>query len=324
MTRDATRPVLVSDVGGTNTRIALVDGDGRQMAVRRYANDSFSSYYDALSRFLVEHPETTGLAGACVAVAGPVTSDEAQLTNRNWHFSLGDIAARLDDVLPNGFDGSVRLLNDLAALGHALPHLGHDGLEEVKPAATDPANDQALVVGLGTGFNVAFVKLRLRGTVVAEAELGHAGLPASVDRLLRDRLGAKADAFFSIEELFSGRGLAALSAAMTGTARDGAHLILDYDSDADARAVVDFMAQLMGTLCHEFVYYYMPFRGICFAGSVARGVLSTPARAAFMQAFDRPGMFEGHIAQIAVRIITDDTAALLGTESFLRRELALS
>ena len=69
MTRDATRPVLVSDVGGTNTRIALVDGDGRQMAVRRYANDSFSSYYDALSRFLVEHPETTGLAGACVAVA---------------------------------------------------------------------------------------------------------------------------------------------------------------------------------------------------------------------------------------------------------------
>ena len=49
MTRDATRPVLVSDVGGTNTRIALVDGDGRQMAVRRYANDSFSSYYDAFS-----------------------------------------------------------------------------------------------------------------------------------------------------------------------------------------------------------------------------------------------------------------------------------
>lgn len=322
MTHKAQGNVLVSDVGGTNTRIAVVDAEGRQLSVRRYVNDGFASYYDALARFFVEHPEVQTLVGACVAVAGPVTSDRARLTNRNWDFSEHDIAENLGKLLDTGFTGQVRLLNDLAALGHSLPFLHGDGLQEVKPGGADQESDQALVVGLGTGFNVAFVKLRRDGSIVAEAELGHAGLPSKVDAMLRERIGAAADAFFSIEELFSGRGLTALCEAITGTAREGADLVPAYADDAQARDVVDFMARLMGTLCHELVYFYMPFRGIHFSGSVARGVLSTPAKDVFLQAFDRRGMFEGHIEQIGVRIIADDTAALTGTEHFLRRELS--
>lgn len=322
MTQKTAGNVLVSDVGGTNTRVAVVDPTGRQLSVRRYMNDGFASYYDVLARFFVEHPEVQDLDGACVAIAGPVTSDSAKLTNRNWDFSTADIASHLANLLDDGFDGEARLLNDLAALGHSLPFLQDTGLIEVKPGAAEQDNDQALVVGLGTGFNVAFVKLRQDGSVVAEAELGHAGLPAKIDMLLRDRVGDKADVFFSIEELFSGRGLAALCLAMTGTAREGAELVPEYDADPAAREVVDFMARLMGTLCHELVYFYMPFKGLHFSGSVARGVLSTPAREVFLGAFDRKGMFEGHIEQIGVRIIADDTAALTGTERFLRRELS--
>lgn len=313
-------PILVSDVGGTNTRIALVDGQGRQIALARYANDSFASYYDVLARFIEQHPEASGLSGLCVAIAGPVTGERAELTNRNWHFCTDRLVQHLDALCDGGFVGDVCLLNDLAALGHALQHLEDTGLEQVTDGADVPSNDQALVLGLGTGFNGCLVKLGAAAVTVGEAEIGHAGIPAALLTALSSRISADdLKGFPTNEDLFSGRGLTRLNKAMFGTTRDGAELCAAYGTDAQARETLDFMGHLLGIFCREMVYFFMPFQGIFLAGSVARGVLGTPARDAFVTEFRRAGMFSGQFAQIPVRIITEDAAALTGNASYLRQ-----
>ncbi|MFT7596236.1 MAG: glucokinase [Paracoccaceae bacterium] len=318
--------LVVADVGGTNTRIALVQSDGATALslshIGRYENDEFASFYEVLSRYSADHP-LPALQGACFAVAGPVTSTYAQLTNRSWGFDAADIVA----ALPAAFAppvAAVHLVNDLVALGYALPDLTPDQLLQVR--ASDGAsgrNNQALVAGMGTGFNVCMVKMGRTGPTVIEAELGHASLPASVRDPLVATLGDGARQFATIEDLFSGRGLSQVYRILSGDAdKKGPQILADYvpGGHDQATRAVDLFAHLLGVFARELVFQYLPFGGIHFAGGAAQGVLGSAAQQVFLQALNTPGPFGDHIARVPVRLITDDTAALTGAARFARAQ----
>lgn len=214
--------LLVADVGGTNTRIALArpDGGTRQTLthIGRYENDAYGSFYQVLTRYFTDY-DLPPLKGCCIAVAGPVTSTRARLTNRDWSFDAAAIAAALPAAVAPPV-GAVRLVNDLVALGYALSDLAPDQLLQVRAAGCAPGlNNQALVAGMGTGFNVCMVKSGRSGPTVIEAELGHASLPASVRDPLVAELARGADRFATIEDLFSGRGLAQVYRILSGGGR---------------------------------------------------------------------------------------------------------
>lgn len=305
--------VLVADVGGTNTRLALVGASGAMRSVARFRNDEFASFPAVLAAYAAQQ-ELPALTGVCIAVAGPVSAGGARLTNRDWHFDRAGIAA----CLPGPTQESVWLINDLAALGHALPALNAAQFCEIKPGAG--GNDQALVVGLGTGVNICLVKGTGAGRAVVEAELGHASLPISVQDPLHSAIGADSAAFPTVEELFAGRGLSRLYHALSGGEdRAGQDILAAYDTGTDGpvAATVDLLSDLLGRLTRELVYMYQPFGGIHFAGGVARGLLGSAARRGFLHQFDRPGRFADHAGRVPVRLITDDAAALTGAAQLL-------
>lgn len=300
--------LLVADVGGTNTRIAVATEAGLT-GLDRFENDFHGSFDEVLSAYLSRH-EVPVLDRAAVAVAGPVTGDQAMLTNRNWGF---DVAA-LSRALPSS-DTPVRLINDLAALGHALPALTAMQLTELH-GGTTAANDQALVVGMGTGVNVCLLK----GQTVFEAELGHATMPASVAAALSEALGGTHSTFRTNEDLFSGRGLARLHSALSGQVRRGQDILAEYASgqSGHAHSTVELSAHLAGLFARELVFQYLPFRGLYFAGGAARGLLGSSARNIFLEAFLQGGAFADHLARVPIRLISDDGAALIGVARFLR------
>jgi len=314
--------LLVADVGGTNTRIALVQTSGDRSLtlshVARYENDAYGSFYAVLNRYATKHSLPV-LKGCCIAVAGPVTSTRAQLTNRDWSFDGAEIAAALPDMdAPPGV--AVRLVNDLVALGYALPDLTPDQLLQMRPFGEEPGlNSQALVAGMGTGFNVCMVKTGRAGPTVIEAELGHASLPTSVRDQLVAALGDNADRFATIENLFSGRGLSHVYQILSGGREmRGQAILANYDParrDVAAQAV-ELSARLLGTMARELVFQYLPFGGIHFAGGAAQGILGSAAKGVFLQAFAAPGPLKDHIALVPIRLITDDTAALTGAARF--------
>ena len=288
-------PAIVADVGGTNSRLALVSSGGVG-PVRRYANDGFADFGAVLARFLSE-TSPDPLSACVVAVAGPVTGGQGRLTNRDWGFDAAALSAALPGEPP------ARLVNDLAALGHALPALAPDQVESLRLGPGEGlGNGQRLVVGLGTGFNVCLVT---GSGEVVEAELGHASLPAS----LAASLGPRAGDFATCEALFSGPGLARLH---DDGRTDGARLVAAAEHDPAAAATLSEMARLLGLMTREMTFHYMPLGGIAFAGSVARSLLGPLGRTAFLTAATPTGTFSELAARVPLRLITDDAAALTG------------
>lgn len=296
--------ILVADVGGTNCRFALGNRSTAPRNFARLANDDHPGFVAALDSYLTANGNPD-LTAACFAVAGPVSHGKAELTNRGWHFDAGALSARLG--------APVRLINDLAALGHALPGLAATGSLPVwTPAETNP-NGQSLVLGLGTGVNASVVIAQGGPATILECEAGHQSLPSSVSHVLTDRLGALPPAFFSTEELFAGRGLARLHEALHGQALNGAAIIAAHVAgDSAATATLDLFARALGAWAQDVALQYLPRDGLFLAGSVARGVIEAGFAPAFTSTFAAPQRFSGLIRAVPVRLLTDDMAALSG------------
>ena len=134
--------------------------------------------------------------------------------------------------------------------------------------------------------------------------------------VLVEETGAdRAAEFASTEHLFSGRGLVRLYQALSGDAGRGAEEIVAdaaQGGDGVAGRCVDLMARLLSLFARQLVFQYMPLGGIHFAGSVARGIFETRARAVLAEGFEDTGPFGHLIAQVPLRLITDDAAALTG------------
>lgn len=296
----ATTLHLVADVGGTNCRLALADASGvRADTVRRFRNDDYAGFADLARGYIAQQPPLTS---AAVAIAGPVGKGEGRLTNRNWHF---DAVALAQDLSLSG----VHLLNDLEALGHAICVLPDASLEHLSgtPTLEEP---QAMVVGLGTGFNVALTH-RPSG-VVFSAEMGHARLPHSVEAIVADAVGDK-EVFDTVEHLLAGKGLAKLHAARTGhvCAPEG------VEASEGGAETLALAARALGALVREIAYLYLPEGGIYFNGSLARTLLSGDTRALALAPLLGEEAFGGRMAHIPTYLLTDDASALQGCARYL-------
>ena len=199
------------------------------------------------------------------------------------------------------------LLNDLAALGHALNVLPDDMVRQV--GGGTPNGSQRLVAGVATGFNISLST----GSHVIEAELGHASIPHSVHQVLVQALGAKADQFGTVEALFSGDGLAQLHVAMGNAPLDPAMIT------PQSNATTELFAKLLGVFIREMTYHYMPLAGLYFNGSVARAIFDQKDVGQIIaKEVAKDTAFAGRFGQVPLFMITQDNAALYGCAQYLQ------
>jgi len=300
---------LVADIGGTNARLALArDGSLVSGTSQSFRNADHPGFAQLAAEYL-SRIGADGLESMVVAVAGPVGAGEARLTNHDWTLDAANLS--------ESFNGAkVALLNDLAALGYALPSLSADGLSTVTPGSEGaPRHGQALVAGIGTGFNVCSVLLRDGETALCmKAEYGHVSLPGAVGRVLRDRIGPAAEKFATVEDCFSGVGVSALYGIFADRSGVSPEEALS-GTPPESSDFSDFYAGLVGHLARDLRMAFMPEAGIYFAGSVARAVLSGPAAERFATVHSAPT--EVRLPAMAgVRLILDDGAALKGCAAY--------
>lgn len=309
---------LVADIGGTNTRVALARGTAiLSDSVRRFANGEFSGLEPILEQYIATtRPDQ--VEGACVAVAGPVTDDFAELTNRKWTIDRASVAR------PSGTN-VVSVINDLEAQGLALDYLPAENVQTILGEPASNTSADRLVIGVGTGFNCAIVHSHAGSRMVAAAEAGHASLPVrneddfALMRFIEDKMG-----FASVEEVLSGRGLETVyswQSARLGhdTVRSAAEITTSCaeKSDPVASAAVETFVRILGVSAGNLALVTLPFGGIYLVGGVARVVAPYLSDFAFGEAFRDKGRFEGMMADFAVHVIEDDYAALVGCASNL-------
>lgn len=320
-----TMRLLVGDIGGTSTRLALAsvtpDGAIALSDERRYPSASAPDLDTLLRDWLARTPAP--VAGAWLAVAGPVADNRCQTTNLPWHLD-GDALAAATGL------GSVRLLNDFAAAAWGTLVASHDARVALQAGRFDPAAPR-VVIGAGTGLGEALVVTGAGGPRVVPGEGGHTGYaPRSErdDRLLawlRRSLGGRV----SVERVVSGLGLreiyrflrdeeglaesAAVRARMQvedpgavigGCAVDG--------SDPLCVATLDLFLDAYGAAAGDVALQVLAYGGVYLAGGIAAKVLSRISAGGFMAAFCDKGRMRPIAEAVPVWVVTDEALGLRG------------
>lgn len=322
MPHSADLPMILADIGGTNTRVALARGGKvAHDTIRRFANAENDGLPTILKTYLAESG-VDRCAGACVAAAGPVQDGVAEMTNLSWRITPEEVRAATGAA-------TVAILNDLQAQGYALDRLPAKSLRTILPGATPPRPGPRLVVGVGTGFNAAPVHRTRKGLLVAASECGHQSLPVRTETDLRlARFVEAAHGFAGVEDVLSGRGLERLYAFQAQEAgqpanQSAAEIMDMIATGADPVAVRtrDHFVTLLGRVAGDLALTHLPFGGLFLVGGVARAF--TPyLEQGFTQAFRDKGRFSSFMDDFPVRVIEDDYAALEGCAAHLLDEMA--
>jgi len=312
---------LVCDIGGTNTRLGLVEA-GRLVEPASFANDGFSDFPTLLDTY-VSNAGRPAIGTVCIALAAVATTEGARLTNRDWDIRHGDVAA---------VSGAARVLfiNDFEALGFALVSVDRVETQPLFGPAPALAQGTRLVMGAGTGFNASacFAPRFGDSPHVSAAECGHMTLPIAgeAELSLQTHL-SRGRSRASVERALSGSGLVEIyqwccvrqgSPVRFRKAAEVSAAALD-SSDAQARQAAEIVIGLFGRVAGDLALAFLPSAGIYLAGGVTRAlaplVRSTPA---FRQSFLAKGRQSQFMETFPVSLMLDDQVALYGCVEFLR------
>src|SRR4051794_17108269 len=227
--------LLAGDIGGTKTLLDLFESAParpRSVAVRAFGSLEYGDLLEIIREFMQgAGVERSQIEAACFGVAGPVIGEAAKPTNVPWTVDAREVSATF------GLR-TVRLLNDLEAMGYSVPALLDSEVHVLQQGEALPGGNMALIAA-GTGLGEALLHNISGRFTPAASEGGHADFAARTEReiamvrSLTARFGR-----VDVERVVSGRGLVNIHAvAHTGLCAAG----IDID-DPDAPANISTAA----------------------------------------------------------------------------------
>ena len=305
-----TELALVGDIGGTNSRFGLVEpGTTRVAQVAVQKNDNFASLEDSIAAY-VKAQGVSGLAGAAIAVAGPVEGETVHLTNRNWSFTRESLRKAADAK-------AFRLLNDFEALALALPHL--DGEDVVQIGGELPQKPAVkIVLGPGTGLGMAtLAPLPQGGWMALPGEVGHITLPVVTQEEFdwRERM-SKPGVLFEAEDAITGGGLLRMYRAAAETpVLDTPEAVLQAalaGSDPAAVKTLDQFITWLARVAGDAAMTMQAKGGVYLAGGIAPSIVGKLKSGPFRSIFEEKGRLAFVMKPIPVYVIVDKFPAFKG------------
>jgi len=318
---------LAGDIGGTKTSLGLyVPGRTRPeaLATVTYPSASTDSLEMIIARMLARYPAK--IKSACFGIAGPVINGVCRTTNLPWVVSERKLQKRF------GWQ-QVRLMNDLSTTALAIPLLSHREVKALNGARVRKDRNIGLVAP-GTGLGQALLIFSNGRYLPVASEGGHAsfapGDEAESDlwHYLYARFG-----HVSAERVLSGQGLvniyewlkshgtlaepSAIREAMRLS--DPARVITQnaiHANDALSKAALKQFCRIFGSIAGNLALTGMTSGGVFLGGGIPPKILAALENSDFMSAFNAKGRFEGFLKKIAVRVILNDRAALLGAAHY--------
>ena len=329
--------ILAGDVGGTKVHLALYtfeQGHLKALRDQKFPAADYASLDDIVHQFLGEadgHPaEKLGdISGACFGCPGPVRDGRLKLTNLPWTLDTRDLRASL------GIE-HIFLINDLEANGYGIPELSSDAIFTLHPG--DPAavgHRGLLAAGTGLGESLLVWDAASQRHVPLPTEGGHADFAPRNEReiaLLRYLLRTL-NGRVSFERVVSGIGIKNVYAFL----RDDQGMeepawLRDRMAAEDPNAVIGHCAEDGSSpICFETMQIFagcfgaeagnialkvLAMGGMYLGGGIAPKAIKTLQSGPFLQGYLDKGRMQPILEAIPVRIILDDTCALLGAAAF--------
>jgi glucokinase len=318
-------PYIVADIGGTNARFGLATHDSSSVNGYRieqqhtFASNAFTNIAQATSHYLelINRPK---IAGACLAVAGPVTGDQIKVTNLNWEFSRQAVERKLSL-------NKLIIINDFAAHAFAAPLVDKANLININLGKRIETAAIA-VLGPGTGFGAAGLIPHDNSWIVLPAEGGHITLAAKnyqqaeLIKILQSRFS-----HVSIETIFSGPGLANLYQALS--TMEGAPFEALAAPQICQQALTDInslgyrtlmlFCNWLGQAAGDLALALGANGGVYLSGGVLLKFTEFLLASDFIQGFTDKGQMSDIVSNIPVNLVTESNSALLGAAAYFQQ-----
>lgn len=312
--------ILAGDIGGTNTRLALFDDQGRcYREMQKFPSKKFSTLLEIIQLFL----QGQEIERACFGIAGPVEGRICRATNLPWIVDA-------DQIEKHSSIEKVYLINDLLANAYGLNALKKEDFFTVNSGEKELGN-QALI-SPGTGLGEAGM-IYIDGEFYPfSSEGGHADF-APRGTLQEELLLYLKESYdhVSYERVLSGPGLANIYQFLVEKKgkkplKKGVEekklpeLItqsaLDQSSEVALESIRIFL-EIYGAEAGNVALKFLTLSGIYLGGGIIPHLVPLLKEGAFFKAFCNKGRFQGLLEKIPIYAVLNDQAALLGSLEYV-------
>ncbi|HZU65975.1 MAG TPA: glucokinase [Ktedonobacteraceae bacterium] len=322
--------LLAGDIGGTKTKLAVFSqeqGWRVPLAEEIFPSADYTGLEVAARKFLAKHDFK--IEQACFGVAGPVVEGAATITNLSWVMKESQLAQDLN--IP-----TVKLLNDLESIAHAVPFLEASDLDTINVGQPVPHGTLA-VIAPGTGLGEAYLTWNGTAYQAHNSEGGHADFaPTNLFELELLRYVMQRFPHVSYERVCSGKGIPNIydylkdsgyaeepgwMAERLAGARDRTLIIMNtaLDPDLDCElctATLNTFVAILGAEAGNLMLKVLANGGVYIGGGIPPRILPYLHEKRFMQAFQHKGRFTHMMSEVPVHVILNPDIALLGAASY--------
>jgi len=329
--------ILAGDVGGTKIHLALYNfAAGRLAAVRdqKFPAQEYASLDAVVNAFLTES-ERPQVVAACFGCPGPVRDGRLKLTNLPWTLDARELAKSV------GIE-HIFLINDLEANGYGIPELSPESIVTLHDGDPQAVGHRGLVsAGTGLGECLLVWDGKLGKHLPLPSEGGHADFAArnELEIALLEYLMRTLNGRVSTERVVSGLGIQNVYAFLRDDRRmEEPAWLRERMATQDPNAVIgqcaaDGSSEICAEAMRIFVSAYgaeagnlalkvLAAGGIYLGGGVAPKNLKLMQSGEFMRAFLDKGRLSPLLEAVPVRVILDETCALLGAAGYAEARAA--
>ncbi|WP_263380426.1 glucokinase [Granulicella paludicola] len=330
--------ILAGDVGGTKVHLALYNFVGGRLASVRdhkFPAHEYKSLDDVVKAFQAQGKDEPEIIAACFGCPGPVRDGRLKLTNLPWTLDARDLQKSL------GIE-HIFLINDLEANGYGIPELAPESVFTLIEGDAKSVGHRGLIAaGTGLGEALLIYDAKSHTHLPLPSEGGHADFPARNEReiALLEYLQRTLNGRVSSERVVSGIGIKNIYAFLRDDVKmEEPQWLKDRLEKEDPNAVIgqcaeDGSSEICAETMRLFVSAYgaeagnialkvLAMGGIYLGGGIAPKILKTLQNGEFTKAFLDKGRLSPLLHAVPVRVILDDTCALLGAAAFAEARAA--
>jgi glucokinase len=331
--------ILAGDVGGTKVHLALYNFAGGQLAAVRdhkFPATEYATLDEVVKAFLAQAGETKEeIVAACFGCPGPVRDGRLKLTNLPWTLDERDLQKSLEIE-------HIFLINDLEANGYGIPELAAESVFTLHQGDASSVGHRGLVsAGTGLGEALLIWDGKKRRHTPLPSEGGHCDFAPRNDReiellnYLRRRLKGRV----SFERVVSGIGIKNVYAFLRDDRKmeepawlrermavEDPNAVIGQSAEDGSSAIcfetLQIFTSAFGAEAGNVALKVLAMGGFYLGGGIAPKILKTMKDGEFMKAFLDKGRLSPLLEALPVRIILDDTCALLGAAAFAEARAA--
>lgn len=316
--------LLVADIGGTNARFGLVEQAINTSKINYVASKQITlkcSEYPGMGSMIKACCTKLGIdipEYACLAIAGPIENGFAQMTNLEWKFSIDELRDQLGMK-------TLHVINDFAALAYATPFLQESEIKTLYAANSNP-DAPIVVMGPGTGFGMAQLVPDDGHWKIIPTEGGHASFaPTNEKEMAIKSFLMKEQAHVSVENILSGGGLVNIYRGLAHAAGVEAQKFSPAEvstkglanEDALCREAVLTFCSVLGAVAGDKALSTGARGGVVIGGGITPKLMSLLPESKFLKCYKNKGPMSGYVSDISIKVIVNDTAALVGSAAWL-------